>query len=135
MNRTLLVAAATAALIGCQKAADQSDQAPSNTAATPAAPAPAAMVTANGSMPGTYEVTMKDGTKAQSTLRADGTFVDTDANGKQTDTGTWNVTNGKTCFKPQGKAETCYKETAVAADGSFTATPDKGDPVTVKKIG
>jgi hypothetical protein len=46
------------------------------------------------------------------------------------------VADGKTCFDPDGdEGPTCYTETAVGADGSFTATPDKGDPVTVKKIG
>lgn len=95
----------------------------------------AAMTTANGSAPGTFEVTMKDGSKGQSILNADGTYVDKDASGKESK-GTWNVAGGKTCFDPEGdEGPTCYTETATAADGTFTATPDKGDPVTVKKIG
>ena len=60
------------------------------------------MVTANGSTPGTFEVTMKDGKKAQSVLNADGTYVDRDASGKETGHGSWNVTDGKTCFDPEG---------------------------------
>ena len=94
-----------------------------------------AMLTANGSAPGTYEVTMKDGSKGQSTLNADGTYVDKNSDGTESK-GTWNVAGGKTCFDPDGDAgPTCYTETATAPDGTFTATPDKGDPVTVKKIG
>lgn len=94
-----------------------------------------AMLTANGSSPGTYEVTMKDGSKGQSTLNADGTYVDKNSDGTESK-GTWNVAGGKTCFDPEGDAgPTCYTETATAPDGTFTATPDKGDPVTVKKIG
>jgi hypothetical protein len=137
MKNLLLVAAAAAALVGCQKPADQTNQAESNAATTPApAPAAAPMVTANGSPPGTYDVIMKNGTKNQSKLLADGTYVDMDATGKETGKGTWNVTGGKTCFDPEGaEGPTCYTEGAVGADGSFTATPDKGDPVTVKKVG
>ena len=136
MKHLLLVAAAAAALVGCQKPAAQSNQAASNAAATPApAPAPAAMVTANGSTPGTYEVTTKDGKKGHTVLNADGTYVDTDPGGKETK-GTWNVTGGKTCFDPEGaEGPACYAETAVGADGSFTATSDKGETVTVKKVG
>src|SRR3982751_6164856 len=98
MKNVLVIAAAAAALTACQKAPDASNEAASNSAA-PAA-TPAAMVTANGSGPGTYEVTAKDGTKSQSVLNADGTYVDTDASGKETGRGTWNVTDGKTCFDP-----------------------------------
>jgi hypothetical protein len=92
------------------------------------------MVTANGSTPGTFEVTMKDGKKGQSVLNADGTYVDKDASGKETAHGTWNVTNGKTCFDPAGnEGPECFTETAVGADGTFTATSDKR-VVTVKKV-
>ncbi|HEX6661763.1 MAG TPA: hypothetical protein VF067_07845 [Sphingomicrobium sp.] len=136
MKKLLLLAAATVALVGCQKPADQSNNQAAANAAAPAAPAPAAaaMVTANGSTPGTFEVTNKDGTKGNTVLNADGTFVDTDAKGKVTK-GTWNVTGGKTCFDPEGtEGPMCYAESAVGADGSFTATSDKGEKVTVKKV-
>ena len=135
MKQLLLVAAAAAALVGCQKAADQTNQAASNAATTPApAPAPAAMVTANGSTPGTFEVTTKDGKKGHTVLNADGTYMDTDPSGKETK-GTWNVTGGKTCFDPDGaEGPACYAESAVGADGSFTATSEKGEKVTVKKV-
>jgi hypothetical protein len=80
-----------------------------------------AMTAANGSPAGTYEVTAADGTVTTSTLNADGTYEDTAA-------------DGKTCFTPttEGEEAMCYTETAPAADGSFTATPDSGDPLTVR---
>jgi hypothetical protein len=135
MKKHLLVAAAAVALVGCQKAANPTEANASNTAATTPAPAPAAMVTANGSGPGTYDVTMKDGTKSKTVLNADGTYVDTDAKGKETK-GSWNVTDGKTCFDPDGnEGPSCYSEGPVGADGSFTATSAKGETVTVKKVG
>lgn len=136
MRLTICLTAALA-LCACSKQAEAppavDNVGEANTAATPA---PAAEpVTANGSTPGTYEVTMKDGKKAKSVLSPDGTYTDLDADGKETDKGTWAVTGGKTCFDPEGdKGPMCYTETATAADGSFTATPDKGDPVTVKKV-
>src|SRR4051812_42889496 len=117
MKNVLVIAAAAAALTGCQKAPDASNEAAAAPAASNSA-TPAAMVTANGSGPGTYEVTAKDGTKSQSVLNADGTYVDTDASGKETGRGTWNVTNGKTCFDPAGnEGPECFAETAVSADG------------------
>ena len=140
--RLTIVTLAAIALIGCNKAEAPADtNAADANAATADANAdltatPAAVVTANGSAPGTYDVTAKDGTKSQSTLLADGTYVDTDAAGKETSKGTWVVTGGKTCFDPDGdEAAMCFTESAPGADGSFTATPDKGDPVTVKKAG
>ncbi|MFL6754500.1 MAG: hypothetical protein ACJ8FI_06435 [Sphingomicrobium sp.] len=135
MKAMLLLAAATAALVGCNQASKNTAEsaAPQANAAAPAA-APAAMVTANGSTPGTFEVTMKDGKKGQSVLNADGTYVDKDATGKETGHGTWNVTDGKTCFDPEGsEGPECFTEAAVGADGTFTATSDK-HVVTVKKI-
>jgi hypothetical protein len=140
--RLTIVTLAAIALVGCNKAEAPADtnaaeanaataDANADLTATPAA----AGVTANGSTPGTYDVTAKDGTKSQTTLLADGTYVDTDAAGKETAKGTWVVTEGKTCFDPEGEAAMCFTETAPGADGTFTATPDKGDPVTVKKAG
>ena len=93
-----------------------------------------AMTAANGSPAGTYEVTAADGTVTTSTLNADGTYEDTAADGSVLAEGTWAVMDGKTCFTPttEGEEKMCYTETAPAADGSFTATPDEGDPVTVR---
>jgi len=143
MNKMLLVAVAVVALAGCKKAettADNSasnaaastDNSMANTAATTSNAAAPAMVTANGSGPGTYDVTQKNGDKGQTTLNADGTYVDKDSKGKEVK-GTWAVTDGKTCFTPTGQSEECYTESPVGADGSFTATSSKGETVTVKK--
>lgn len=107
-----------------------SEQAP----AAPATKAAGKMVTANGSKPGAYQVTEADGTVGRTILKADGTYKDLTAKGKVKAEGKWSVAKGKTCFTPstKGKQAMCFKETAAAKDGSFTATPDKGKPVTVK---
>ena len=89
---------------------------------------------ANGSPAGAYEATAADGTVTTTTLNADGTYTDVDAAGTTVAEGTWAVTDGKTCFTPttEGVTPMCYTESAPAADGSFTATPDEGEPVTVR---
>lgn len=101
----------------------------------PAAEAEApAMVTANGAGPGTYEVTAADGTVGTTVLNADGTYTDTDAEGAVVAEGSWAVVDGKTCFTPttEGMEAMCFTESAIAADGSFTATGDDGTVVTVR---
>ena len=94
----------------------------------------AEVTAANGSPVGAYEATAADGTVTTTTLNADGTYTDVDAEGNTVAAGTWAVTDGKTCFSPttEGATPMCYTESAPAADGSFTATPDEGDPVTVR---
>ena len=91
------------------------------------------MVTANGSKPGTYNVKHADGAVTRTILSAAGTYRDLAANGKVEAEGKWTVSGGKTCFAPttKGAEAMCFKETPPAKDGSFTATPDKGKPVTV----
>ena len=135
MKRLVLVGLLAGALAACNNAAEEADTPEADATEAEAAPA-AAMVTANGSAPGTYEVTAADGTKSQSVLNADGTYTDTDADGTVTATGTWSVADGKTCFDPEGDEEAtdCYTETAPGADGTFTATPDEGEAVTVKRL-
>jgi hypothetical protein len=123
--KKLLILSLAGVLAACQQ-----QPAPEPTASETAA----APVTANGSPAGVYDATAKDGTVTVSTLNADGSYTDADASGKVTAEGTWAVTDGKTCFTPttEGVEAMCYTEAAPGADGSFTATPDKGDPVTVK---
>ncbi|MXO59563.1 hypothetical protein GRI89_08415 [Altererythrobacter salegens] len=127
--KRLILLAGLVAVAGC----NQSEPAPEPTETATTAPAPV-MLTANGSAPGAYTATTPEGTVTTSTLKADGTYTDTDADGKVTAEGTWAVTDGKTCFTPttEGVEAMCYTESPAGADGTFTATPDKGDPVTVK---
>ena len=140
MKRLFLAAAAMAALTACNQDAADSDNtalaAANDTAAETQNSAATDRMTANGTTPGTFEVTAADGTKGKTVLNADGTYTDSDASGKETAQGAWSVTDGKTCFDPEGdEGPTCWTETAPAADGSFTATSDKGEVVTVKRSG
>ena len=111
------------------------------------AAAPDAMATADSSMPmdagasptvvpshapGSYDVTDADGTKSVTTMMADGSYVDRDSKDKVIAKGKTAVKGDKMCFMPEGKPEECYTETAVAADGSFTATGADGKTSTIK---
>lgn len=89
--------------------------------------------TANGSPPGTYHVASADGTASLVTLNADGTYSQVTPEGTFPAQGTFEVVDGETCFKVRqvGAEPNCYAETERAADGSYTATPDGGDPLTV----
>jgi len=133
MKRLVLIAALAGALAACGDAAEESDNA--EAPAAEAAPA-AEMVTANGSGLGAFEVTAADGSVTQTELSADGTYIEHAADGSVAANGTWSVVDGKTCFDPEGDdAATCYAETAPDAEGMFTATPDEGEAVTVRRIG
>lgn len=115
-------------LVGCADEAAEEPVAEETAAVEEAAPA---MVTGNGSMPGTYTVTAADGTTSTSVLNADGTFQDMDAAGAVVNEGTWEVVDGKSCFTGTDGTPECWTESAPGADGSFTATSDVGDVVTV----
>jgi hypothetical protein len=117
--KKLALLAAVAALSACnEKAAD-----------TPAAtdtPAAEATMADAGVTPGTYTVKMADGTTGTTVINADGTYVDTDKDGKEM-RGTYARKDGKDCFDPEGdEAEMCWTVTPPGADGSFTATGADG---------
>lgn len=86
---------------------------------------------------GSYDVTQSDGSRMISVLNANGTYTDS-VTGAVVENGTWErKDNGSTCFTPaEGSAgkPACFTTDGAAADGSFTITPDSGDPMKVKKI-
>ncbi len=86
---------------------------------------------------GSYDVTQADGSRMISVLNANGSYTDS-VTGAVVESGTWeNKDGGSTCFTPaegsSGKP-TCFTFGTTGADGSFTATPDSGDPIKIKKI-
>lgn len=128
--KKLILIASIAALAACSKPAEN---APEATASTEAAPAAAAGEPTLADMVGIYEVKGAKGEIGSTVINADGTYVDTDAAGKQIK-GTFARKDGKDCFDPEGDAaEECFTTTEPAADGTFTATGPSG-PVTVKKV-
>lgn len=96
-----------------------------------------APTTANGAPSGSATVTTVDGEPLGKTdLNADGTYQDYNPDGELVAEGTWAVVDGKTCFEPttEGVGAMCWTESEQAEDGSFTATPDEGDPVIVTPV-
>lgn len=126
--RIFVIAASLAVLSACGPAPKDEPAAEETVAAEPAA-----MTSANGSAAGTYIVTGPDGSESTSVLNADGTFTSPGADGSVVE-GTWAVVDGKTCFttKEEGAKPECWTEAAPGADGSFTATSDAGETVTVR---
>lgn len=131
--KKLVLFAALAALSACSQKTEEKQEtpaAPVETAAPAPAPAPAAD-SGSGTAPGTYDVKMADGTVATTTINADGSYVDTDAKGKQVK-GLYATHDGKDCFDPEGDTMgMCWAVSKPGADGSFTATADDGTVVTV----
>ena len=126
MKKLVLIAAITA-LSACSQKAEESKE----TAAAPAETAAPAAAADSGTAPGTYDVKMADGTMGTTTINADGTYVDTDAKGKQVK-GLFATHDGKDCFDPEGDAaEVCWTVSTPAPDGSFSATSPDGTAVTV----
>jgi hypothetical protein len=118
--KKLALFAAVAALSACNQKAEEAP------AATDTATAEAAPMADAGVTPGTYDVKGSDGTMGTTLINADGTYVDTGKDGKETK-GTYARKDGKDCFDPEGDAaEECWAVSPVGADGSFTATAADG---------
>ena len=127
-SRFLILSCAALALVSCGKKDEAPLAVPSDAVAATDAAAAAALPAA-----GVYEVIDAAGKKlGTSTINADGSFAD-DMVGAKRVAGIVKMIDGKTCFDPSGKAEAeCYTDSAIAADGSFTATDAKGAVLTVR---
>lgn len=129
--KKILLLAALAALSACSQKSEEKAEPAAATPTEAAAPAPAGPAVASTTAPGTYDVKLPDGTIATTVINADGTYVDTDPQGKQVK-GQYATHDGKDCFDPEGDAlGMCWAVTKPGADGSFTATADDGTVVTV----
>ncbi|AKH41693.1 hypothetical protein FHS61_002183 [Altererythrobacter atlanticus] len=84
-------------------------------------------------MAGSYEIVTDDGT-ISSFLAEDGSYIES-MDGDIVSMGSWREEGGKTCFDPTtDEPPMCYTIGDIGDDGTFTATPDEGDPITVKKV-
>ncbi len=124
--KKLIAIAGAAALAACSQGEAPAEE----DANAAAAEAPAE----EESMAGTYDVTAADGTVTATTIDADGNYTVT-AGDEQVASGTVAVTNGQTCFNSseEGSAPECWTDGEPAEDGSWVATSDDGETVTVKK--
>src|SRR5688572_25259856 len=129
MKTLILLAALGISLAACDNAAEESDDPIAESTAIPADE------TAAATMAGTYEFEV-DGQPTTAVLREDGTYTDSQ-DGQVLESGTWSDRGGKTCFDPSGDEtpESCYTVGETGPDGTFVATPDQGEPLTIRKVG
>jgi hypothetical protein len=135
MKRIVLVAA-LATLAACQQEAATAPEATPE--ATPAAAAPAAApLAADGkSSIGTFKITTGDGMVFTETVKADGTYVQTDKDGKVGETGKWEQKSPtQYCFTKDeaGAVQECNTE-GVDAKGVWTSTNAEGQTATVERV-
>jgi hypothetical protein len=117
----ILPIAGLAMLAACNQAAPGVDKAQAAASAGPH----------SNAAPGTYTHTA-GGHMIITHLESTGTYTDWVA-GEMKEAGTWAVENNKTCYTPEKGDKRCTSDGPMAADGTFTATPDGGAPYTVSK--
>lgn len=136
--RMLLILASSLAIAGCSQAEDE-EPAPVVETSTPEPTEPLA---ADGNpAPGLYRITLEDGTVFTEDVRADGTYVQTDADGEVVETGTWEQKSPQQyCYtvdeeyreaeEPEGQQ--CNTE-GIGEDGVWFSTNPEGETSTVER--
>ena len=134
ISSVALIAALALTTAGCKKAEPVVEATTEVVVSDAAVAMPGAIANLTSHTPGDYMVTTSEGKDGGvTTLNADGSYKDTPVKGLPK-AGLVTYKDGKICFDPSGPKEgpECWTETVPAADGSFTATSDKGTKVTVK---
>lgn len=133
MHRKTSIAAATL-LLTAVAACSKPEPAAEATTAADAAPVAAATWTPALPTPGVYEATSSTGEALfKNFVEADYSYSLVPAKGL-TEAGIVKLIDGKVCLDPSGKDNPtrCYTESVRAADGSFTATDEKGVVINLK---
>ena len=138
MKRIMLVAA-----LAMVAACSRSEPAPEATEEVAAAPEAAAPLAADGQpTPGMYRVTTAEGEVFMEEVKADGTYVQTDAEGKVVETGRWvQKSPEQYCtvvdeqYRKEGDTgeEKCNTE-GIGEDGVWTSTNREGKTATVERV-
>ncbi len=133
-----LILASSLAIAGCSQA-EEEEPAPAVETSTPE---PAEPLAADGNpTPGLYTITLDDGTVFTEDVRADGTYVQTDADGDVVETGTWEQKSPQQyCYtvdeeyreteEPEGQK--CNTE-GIGEDGVWFSTNPEGETSKVER--
>ena len=125
MKKLVLIAALGLGLAACDNAAEESDDPVTEETAA----------SADEGMAGTYEFEL-EGVPTTAVLTPDGKYTDSQ-DGEVVESGVWmERADGKVCFDPEGDdtPETCFTIGETGSDGAFVATPDEGEPLTIRKV-
>lgn len=139
--RKYLLVASIAILAACSQGANDETAAEPTMAAATEEPAP--VMAADGqAAPGLYKVTLEDGTVFTEDVKPDGTYVQTDADGKVVETGTWEQKSPEEyCYTVDAEyleegatpQQQCNAE-QIGADGVWTSTNPEGKTATVERV-
>jgi hypothetical protein len=127
--RTIMIFAAVAALGACSKPAEEP------AATEPTAAATEAAAEASQSPAGDYTFVDKDNKQGKLTIAADNTYSVTMPDGTASK-GVVSDKDGKACYDPEGDKDptVCWTNGKPAEDGTWQATNDAGDVVTVTRV-
>lgn len=142
MKKIMLVAA-LAAVAACSETATDTATEADAAATEEVAAAPAANLAADGQpAPGMYRITTAEGEVFNEEVKADGTYVQTDAEGKVVETGRWEQKSPEQyCYvvdeqyREEGDTgqQKCNTE-GIGADGKWTSTNPEGKTATVERV-
>lgn len=127
--RRIMIFAAVAALGACSKPAEEP------TASEPTAAATEAAAEASQSPVGDYTFVDKDNKQGKLSIAADNTYAVTLPDGTA-QKGAFSMSDGKGCYDPEGDKDptVCWTNGKPAEDGTWQATNDQGDVVTVTRV-
>ena len=128
--RKIILIAGLAALAACSKPAEAPTAAESS-----AAPVADASAAASASPVGDYTFVDKDKKQGKVSIAADNSYSVTWPDGK-VQKGTFAQKDGKACYDPEGDTDAtlCWTDGKPAADGTWVATSDDGQVVTVTRV-
>ena len=134
--KKLIAMAALASLAACSQPAPEPETAATE-AAAPAATETVATTAADGkSSVGMFKVTTSDGVEFMEDVKADGTYSQTDKDGKVVETGKWvqkSPTEYCTTADTEGAVEKCNVE-GIDAAGVWTSKNAEGQVATVERV-
>lgn len=134
--KKLIAMAALASLAACSQPAPEPETAATE-AAAPAAAETVATTAADGkSSVGMFKVTTSEGIEFMEDVKADGTYSQTDKDGKVVETGKWvqkSPTEYCTTADTEGAVEKCNVE-GVDAAGVWTSKNAEGEVATVERV-